>query len=135
MNWEKEFKELDKKFIDGIAEMPEINCYFLINTIGGVVFHHHHDLSHDRLVGTTEEDIRGLRIKQSYVVQQLTRFGLEKPCEGPEKDYAPTEDYQNWFEWWHEYCQRTLSNEEWSVLNQKINNKEDISAYRPEGHW
>ena len=133
MNWKEEFDKIELEFKKDVAKFDEINCYFLINLIVGVVWRHNHDASHGRSVGP-EKEIQTLRIKQVHVCLELTRFGFT-PTKGEEENYAPTEDYWKWFRWWDEYAQHTLTNEEWRVLEKKMDNKEDVSAYRPEGNW
>lgn len=139
LDWTKEFEELDDEFKKEVAEFPEVMCYFLINVIGETISKYNRAKCHPERPSLyddyNEKDIMGLRIKQTYVVQQLTRFGLDKPCEGPDGGYAPTPEYREWFDWWHQYCQHTLTGSEWAELEQKLNNKEDVSAWRPEGHW
>lgn len=87
LDWTKKFEELDQEFKDEVAEMEEINCYFLINMLGGVVWRYNHDTADGRIESTedAEQDIMGLRIKQTYVVRQLTRLVWRNPVRGPRR--------------------------------------------------
>ena len=144
INWEEEFAKLDPEFKEDVTKFSEIHCYFIINVIGDMCRSMNRRLSHpERPMNKfkpemriqLDKDMYEMRVKQAYVVLQLTRFGLENPTKGVEENYEPTEDFRRWFDWWHNYAQKELSADEWSVLEAKINNGEDVSEYRPSGDW
>jgi hypothetical protein len=144
VNWKEEFANLDPQFKDDIDKFSEIHCYFLINGIGGFISTTNRNMSHpERFPGhytleqrlALDKEIYGLRIKMAYVVLQLPRFGVEDPTNGEESNYEPSDNYWRWFNWWHQYAQTDLTEGEYRILEEKINNGDDVSEYRPSGDW
>lgn len=102
--------------------------------VGAFIWRMNHDLADGRIKATKEEiqsideDIMNIRKDQLEAVKQTIRFGVEQPVIGDNN--APTEKYWAWFRAWDSYIEG-LSEEEWKILKQKIDNGEDCSEYRP----
>lgn len=118
-----------------LEEGPEVLAFLVIDTIGGFCFYMNHDMADDRIPAEYHQsidlDIAKAIAEQVRVVKSLTRFGVERPLDDQER---PTREYWSWFTWWKNYIQG-LSEEQFHLLDLALANKEDVSAWRPEGSW
>lgn len=128
---------MEKTEQESLAEvdgMSEIMLYFLIDAIGAFTWRMNHDYAHGRIpeddMVAINKDIERLRVKQDRAVKNLPRFGVN-----PLEDGKTTAEYWAWYKWWNHWHKDELTNEQWDELNQKMNEKADLSSYRPSGDW
>ena len=132
----KQFGKYDGGILDDpsfLTTCTEQELYFFINNMGGMIWR----LNHDMADGRIKENL-GLTSYQyavEYCVMHTPRFGvkIDEPKEG--EHVKATDSYWAWFSWWDNYFRRTLSKEEYEDYLHKVDNKEDISQFRPTGDW
>lgn len=95
-------------------------------------------LEGDMLEGIIKTDLDLLSSYQyaiEFLVMQTSRFGVEfeEPKEGEHLKYPAS--YEQWFIWWSEYLDYTISSEEKDDLKSRLEKNVDVSMYRPEGDW
>jgi hypothetical protein len=128
---------IEQKLIDKIKTASEVEHYMFIQECGDFIFTMEHGLAHgDIPTGKgVEEDVKDVRELQEYVVSQLGKFDVD-----PKSTIAVGEDrkdssYWKWFEHWHTWHKEELTNEEWQIVSEKLQNEEDLSEYLPKKKW
>lgn len=116
-----------------IATCKEQELYFYINSLGGIIWRLKHDMADGRIKENL--DLMPYQYAIEYCIMHTPRFGVKinEPEEGAH--VKATDSYWAWFRWWDEYFQRTLTDEEYKDYQQRLNNGEDISKFRPTGDW
>lgn len=114
----------------------EIHLYSCINAIGGFIWSMNHDMSHGRIKSTLgiEKDLAEAQYSIEYTVLQSRRFGVDIPDVKVGEHVERTKSYNNWFSWWNTYVMG-LSDEKWKELEAKMEKRENVSEFRPEGDW
>jgi hypothetical protein len=127
-----------EEFKAQIDKMPELTLWVAINQIGGDLIYMNHEMADGRLPESRKnhEILELLQAQIQYAVSKLEKFGI--------KDYATFTDpaerkeqhanYFKWFRWWESYFENLPVTEQ-QELDRKLNNDEDLSAYRPAGDW
>lgn len=128
-----------KKSEEFVKTCPEIALYFIIHQMGGMAWRLNHDAQRDFSRGHITEDEYNSMLEASkdnselakMACAQTVRFGVAKPFD--EKG-GGSEEYFAWYRWWCEY-EKTLSDQEFRVLDNLLTQKSDVSSYRPTGDW
>ena len=93
-------------------------------------------LNHDMADGRIEEvDTTDIQYGLEYLVNKTRKFGVELPEPEAGKHLEPTESYLTWFKFFHDHFHYWLTDEEWKNYQKARKNKEDVSAYMPQGSW
>lgn len=81
-------------------------------------------------------DIPAAKINLNKTINQLSKFGLEKPLIYSSANFGPihTIDFMSWFTWWEDYL-ASLTETELKDLEKALCNGDDISPWRPNGKW
>lgn len=127
--------EQEIAFQDLLDNGPEILVYYTINSIGGFIWQMNHSMADGRIPecdhAAIDKDIANVRKQQVELIKTLPKYGVSQPL--GEND-QPTPEYWLWFRWWDSYA-KSLSNEEFYILNNLLSDKGDVSKFRPEGNW
>ena len=120
MNTENQKKLEDYK--NQVKEFSEVELFFYIDGIGGILWREAHDYADDRFEVTEEvfkENQEYYQAMQSENSQKLPEFGIDPETT---KD-RPNGDYWKWYNHWKSWM-NSFSNIEWEKFNQKLNKKE-----------
>lgn len=82
--------------------IPEVQLYYVINTLGGRLFWLQHDLA-DGIHQTSpeiESELVDLQERIEFAVQQTTRFGVSQPML---EDKTASTEYRQWLESWDNF--------------------------------
>lgn len=124
---------------DGLRVVEKGNeqeMYTLINGLSYRIFKMEKDLKENQVLESKyEKYLEELKYALEYAILRTRRFGViildaEKNCH-----IERTDSYEQWFNWWHEYFQKTLTDDEWNEFNKRSIDGNDISHFRPEGDW
>jgi len=117
-----------------ILNMNEIDSYFLIDECGAFMWRMNHEMSHGRIpqesYADVDEDIKNVSELQKFVVDNLTRFGVDPESANDKKNG----DYWKWYRFWDNW-KKSLSDEDWETMNQLMKNNEPYDKYLPTGTW
>lgn len=119
--------------IDKVENLTESEHYLFIEECGGFIFHMNHEMSHGRIQSSPEilEDIKNTREIQEYVVSKLPKFGVD-PLSINDRENG---SYWKWFNFWHTWHKETLTNKEWRLVSEKLQNDQSIDEYLPKTKW
>jgi hypothetical protein len=119
-----------------VSTLDEIQAYFLINQIGGIIWRMNHDMADGRIPEEEhpkiDEELARISKTQIQAISSLHRFGVTQPFR--DANQQPSGAYVAWFKWWDSYV-KGLSEGVWRVLEARVNHQLDVSEYRPEGDW
>ena len=74
--------------------------------------------------------IKNVSELQKFVVDNLTRFGVDPESANDKKNG----DYWKWYRFWDNW-KKSLSDEDWETMNQLMKNNEPYDKYLPTGTW
>ena len=115
------------KFKEEIAKCSEIDLFVEIDRIQTYIIMG----KEQNYPEWDKNDKYVFQAEKELAVEQTSRFGVQ-PFEP--NSVKPTEQYFKWYKWWKDYIDG-MSKEEWDNVRGAIENKEDVSKYRPNGDW
>lgn len=118
---------------DSIKDWSEPKVFTTLQCLGSIVFRLQHDMADGRI--EEDLDLTPYQYAMEYLALQTSRFGvqIEEPKEG--EHVLTTKSYLAWYDWWYNYLDFSLSDDEWKDFKKRLENDEDVSMYRPEGDW
>lgn len=123
--------------IDKVTNGTELELYFTINSIGGMIWRMNHDASHGRINMTEEmrKDLLEAQYSIEFAVLQTRKFGIEIPEPKENEHVERTDSYNKWFSWWNDYIRYELSDCNYKRLELLMNTNQDYSEFKPKGTW
>jgi len=121
------------KFKETVSGFSELELFVLIDQLGYIIWRTEHDLA-DQRIDYPEWDKNDKYVLQAEIelaVDQTVRFGVQPFV--PES-LTPSPMYFKWIRWWKGYVE-SMPKEEWDKMSLDLNNKGDLSKYRPQGKW
>lgn len=124
--------ELLKNKIDSASEVEH---YMFIQECGDYLWTISHGIGKGDIPDSPEiqEGYKEVKEIQEYVVSKLYRFGVDpkSATEGPRESSS----YWKWFEHWHNWHKKELTDEQWKIVDEKLQKEQDITEYLPKKRW
>lgn len=117
-----------------IVEGPELKIYLAIDSIARHVALMRTEMHRGNVpegdIPAILSDIAVQGKQQRSLIMSTMRFGVDHPYNGR----FVSGQFESWMKWWNQYV-RGLSPIEANRMRQDIEDKADISAWRPSGSW
>lgn len=119
------------KYKESLSKASEMEIFLTIDSLGYMIWRTEHDLADGRIEYPEwdKNDKFVLQAEIELAVKETSRFDV------PIVDITlPSEQYRKWYSWWKNYVEN-MPMDNWKKIEAIIKNKEDVSAYRPNGTW
>lgn len=115
-----------------IKNMSEIDLYFMIDMLGGIMFSAWHATKRDdKPADLTEE-----QYAMEFCVYQTKKFGVDDLPEPEIDKHIPrTPKYNAWYTFYNNHFKNVLTNEQWNAFQTARKEKKDFSEFMPNGNW
>lgn len=126
---------IPETLINKIETASEVEHYMFIQECGDYLWTISRAFRKGELPDSPEiqESYKEVREIQEYVVSKLHRFGVDpkSATEGSREESS----YWKWFDHWHNWHKKVLTDEEWKIVNEKLQNEQDVSEFEPKKRW
>ncbi len=115
-----------------IAQLSEVELYFMIDALQQHIRYCNHAASHGRMepVDLTEE-----KYAVEYLAYQTTRFGVQLASPEMDKHIVVTPSYAAWVTFYSNHFKQGLTDNEWKEFQRRRSTGEDVSMFMPKGDW
>ncbi|MFA5208640.1 MAG: hypothetical protein WC428_08420 [Candidatus Paceibacterota bacterium] len=117
-----------------LLKLDELDSYFFVDECGAFIWRMNHDMADDRIPQEShkaiDEDIVKIRELQKFVVNNLTRFGVDPESVTDRKNGS----YWKWYMFWDTW-KKGLSNEDWNEVSMLLQKKKPLDNFLPTGTW
>lgn len=115
-----------------IKNLSEIDLYFMIDTLGGIMFSAWHATKRDDKPADLTEEQYAIE----FCVYQTKKFGVDDlPEPEIDKHIPKTSKYNTWYTFYNNHFKNVLTNEQWDAYQMAKKENEDISEFMPKGSW
>lgn len=115
-----------------VDNYDEIDLYFMIDSIGGMIWRLNHDMADGRI---ERVDLTGYQYAIEYCLNQTRKFGVELDEPTPGKHMETTDSYRAWYSFYNNHFKNVLTDDEWDEFQRRKNCGEDYSKFLPKGDW
>lgn len=116
---------------DEVNAMSEVDLYFMIDTLGGIIWSAKHAAKHDDV----QPDLTEEQYALEYCVSQTRKFGVELPEPTIDKHISGTPSYTAWCNFYSNHFKKVLTDQEWRDYQQAKALEQDVSLFMPQGDW
>lgn len=115
-----------------IKNMSEVNLYFMIDTLGGIMFSAWHATKRDdKPADLTEE-----QYAMEFCVYQTKKFGVDDLPEPEIDKHIPrTSKYNTWYTFYNNHFKNVLTNEQRNTFQIAQKENKYVSEFMPKGDW
>ncbi len=115
-----------------IKNMSEVDLYFMIDTLGGIIFSAWHATKRDdKPADLTEE-----KYAIEFCAYQTKKFGVDDLPEPEIDKHIPrTSKYNTWYTFYNNHFKNVLTNEQWNAFQMAQKENKSVSEFMPKGNW
>lgn len=115
-----------------VKSMSEIDLYFMIETLGGIMFSAWHATKRDDKPADLTEEQYAIE----FCVYQTKKFGVDDlPEPTIDKHIPKTQKYNAWYTFYNNHFKNVLTNEQWEAFQAARKENKDVSEFMPKGNW
>ncbi|MDF2865886.1 MAG: hypothetical protein K0R72_704 [Clostridia bacterium] len=115
-----------------IKNMSEIDLYFMIETLGGIMFSAWHATKRD----TQPADLTEEQYAMEFCVYQTKKFGVDDLPEPEIDKHIPrTSKYNTWYTFYNNHFKNVLTNEQWNAFQIARKENKCVLEFMPKGNW
>lgn len=115
-----------------IKNLSELDLYFMIDTLGGIMFSAWHATKRDDKPADLTEEQYALE----FCVYQTKKFGVDDLPEPEIDKHIPrTSKYNTWYTFYNNNFKNVLTNEQWNAFQIARKENKDVSEFMPKGNW
>lgn len=112
--------------------MSEIDLYFTIDMLGGIMFSAWHATKRDDKPADLTEEQYAIE----FCVYQTKKFGIDDLPEPEIDKHIPrTSKYNAWYTFYNNHFKNVLTNEQWNTFQIARKENKDIQEFMPKGNW
>lgn len=115
-----------------IENLSEVDLYFMIDMLGGIMFSAWHATKRDdKPADLTEE-----QYAMEFCVYQTKKFGVDDLPEPEIDKHIPrTPKYNTWYAFYNNHFKNVLTNEQWNDFQIARKENKYVSEFMPNGNW